>query len=152
MSDPQQQPHRLPPYMSQQPSGQPEHQGHAAQGYALNAQSPQPGRTALTSTNPAGRAGLIIGLVGLVIGVLVNLFVQVMIRTGGFAVVSIFSTFGSLIAFAAALTALILGLVGLRRIGAPHGAAGIAAGLGIAGVVNILFGFIISGMDWLLYF
>lgn len=130
MSDPRQPSHpqhQVPPYISQS--------------------SPAP-----TNTNPAGRAGLIIGLVGLAIGVLVNVFVQVLIRTGGFTVASIFSTLGSLLAFAAALTALILGLVGLKRIGAPHGAAGIAAGLGIAGVVTILFSLIISAMDWLLYF
>ncbi len=164
MSDPQQHPgipHQIPPYVSQPQSGQPQPphsshqqyaQQHATQGYILNGQSAQPGQPLTTNTNTAGRAGLIVGLIGLAIGIFANLIVQALIRTSGYGALSMFSGVGSLLAFAAALAALILGLIGLRNPSAPHGAAGIATGLGIAGVVNILFGFIVSTAGAFFYF
>lgn len=164
MSDPQQHPgnpHQIPPYVSQPQSGQPQPphssyqqyaQQHATQGYILNGQSAQITQTAGTATNTAGRAGVIVGLVGLAIGIFSNLVVQVLIRTSGYGALSMFSGVGSLLAFAAALAALILGLIGLRNPTAPHGAAGIATGLGIAGVVNILLGFIVSTAGAFFYF
>ncbi|GEK85744.1 hypothetical protein [Microbacterium aerolatum] len=164
MSDPQQHPgnpHQIPPYVSQPQSGQPQPphsshqqyaQQHATQGYILNGQSTQITQPAGTATNTAGRAGLIVGLIGLAIGIFSNLVVQALIRTSGYGALSMFSGVGSLLAFAAALAALILGLIGLRNPSAPHGAAGIATGLGIAGVVNILFGFIVSTAGAFFYF
>lgn len=164
MSDPQQHPgnpHQIPPYVSQPQSGQPQPphpshqqhaQQHATQGYILNGQTAQITQPAGTAANTAGRAGVIVGLIGLAIGIFSNLVVQALIRTSGYGALSMFSGVGSLLAFAAALAALILGLIGLRNPSAPHGAAGIATGLGIAGVVNILFGFIVSTAGAFFYF
>lgn len=157
MSDPRQHPHRIPPYASQQPAGQPGQPGqpgqhpqqHASQGYVLNGQSLG---AAPATGNPAGRAGLIIGLIGLAIGIVMNVAVQVMVRTGGYAAFSILNGAAALVTFAATLAALILGLVGLRRAGAPLAAAGIATGLGIAGVVGIGVNFIVSSFSMLLYY
>lgn len=171
MSDPQQpshDPHRLPPYASQQPqpgypgqapqpgypnqSSQPVYRQPAQQGYVLNGQSAQAGPASPTNTNPAGRAGLIIGLVGLGIGLLTSVIFQVVLHTNGIGTVGIINALGSLLTFVAALAALILGIIGLRKAGAPHGSAGIAAGLGIAGTVGIAFSYLINTVGALLAF
>jgi len=163
MSDPQQSahnPHQVPPYVSQQaqPGGHPGqapsagHREPAAQGYILNGQSSPAASTASTDANPAGRAGLIIGLVGLGLGLLTTLAVQIFIRTDAYPAVGMINALGSLLTFAAALAALILGFVGLRKAGAPHGSAGIAAGLGIAGVAGIAFSFLVNTAGALLSF
>ncbi len=139
MSDPQQparNQHQVPPYISQQ------------------SQTGYPGQPARqpTTGNPAGRAGLIIGLIGLTVGVVTNLIVQMMIRTDGYMIISLISGVGALLGFVLALAALILGIIGLRRPDAPHGTAGIATGLGIAGVVGIALNYLFSLIGSLLNF
>lgn len=128
MTDPQQTP--PPPYAAVRPQ-QP-------------AYAPTPNAHAPGATNPAGKIGFIIGLVSLVVSLLTSVIVQVMIRTNSYMVISTVSAIGSLIAFAASLAALILGIVGLRKPGLPHGLAGIATGLGIAGVVSGVFTFLLN--------
>lgn len=159
MSDPQQpahNPNQVPPYAQQQPQQQRppaaypgQHQPgyqqqtphqNAAQGYVLNGQPPQ--ATQPTSNiNPVGRAGLILGLIAIAIAVVNNIVLQVLIASSAYSgySFSLVSGVGTFLTFAAALTALILGLIGIRRVGAPHAAAGIAAGIGIAQVVGIAF-------------
>ena len=159
MSDPQQpahNPNQVPPYAQPQqqqqrpPAAYPgQHQPgyqqqrphqNAAQGYVLNGQSPQ--ATQPTShTNPVGRAGLILGLIAIAIAVVNNIVLQVLIASSAYSgySFSLVSGVGTFLTFAAALTALILGLIGIRRVGAPHAAAGIAVGIGIAQVVGIAF-------------
>ena len=105
-----------------------------------------------TDSNPPGRIGLIIGLAGLVISLLSNVVVQIMIRTSDYALIGLVSGALAVVAFLASLAALIFGIVGLRRAGAPHGLAGIATGLGIAGVVGAGFAFIINAVSSLFYF
>lgn len=161
MSDPQQpahNPHQVPPYVSQsqqngypgQSPQQPAYPQPAAQGYILNGQNSHPASAAPMTANPAGRAGLILGLVGLGLSLLTTLAVQIFIRTDAYPAVGMINALGSLLTFAAALAALILGFVGLRKAGAPHGSAGIAAGLGIAGVVGIAFSFLVNTVGALL--
>jgi hypothetical protein len=173
MSDPQHP--QVPPYVLQQPAfpdqphypAQPpagaQQAGHprqTAQGYVLNGQSLQPGQPAYAgasraAVNPAGRAGLILGLIAIAISLVGSIAIQVLLRSnayGGYALYNVVSGIGSLIAFAAALAALILGLIGIRRAGAPHAAAGIAVGIGIAQVASIAFGFLSSTIGAFLYF
>lgn len=87
---------------------------------------------------------MIIGIVGLVVNVLTTVFIQMAVRSLGYQIVTITAGVVGLLGFFAALAALILGLVGLKRIGAPHGQAGIAVGLGIAGVTGGVVSFLIS--------
>ncbi|MGO2931697.1 hypothetical protein [Microbacterium sp.] len=127
-----------PPYSQQTPQQRP-HQN-AAQGYVLNGQPPQ--ATQPTSNiNPVGRAGLILGLIAIAIAVVNNIVLQVLIASSAYSgySFSLVSGVGTFLTFAAALAALILGLIGIRRVGAPHAAAGIAVGIGIAQVVGIAF-------------
>jgi len=160
MSDPQQparNPHQVPPYAAQsqpgypgapqQPAPQQAHQGFQLNGQTLPAsqQNTQPG-------NPPGKVGLIIGLVGLVLGVVINLVVQIMLRNDGYMVGSFIAGIGSLFSFVIAVAALIFGLIGLRRPNAPHAAAGIATGIGLAGAVSIIFNFIINAIGTALYY
>lgn len=98
-----------------------------------------------TATNTPGRIGFIVGLVGLGIGLLSSAIVQIIIRSPlsamdfNYAIINIINGFGSFLALAASLVALILGIVGLRKAGFPHAQAGIATGLGIAGVTGGVF-------------
>lgn len=158
MSDPQQfsNQHRVPPYVSQQPQrhgSQPQQQPHASQGYVLNGQSSGPAAPNTGApTNSTGRAGLIIGLVAIALSIATTVAVQVAIRSDGYMLVSFVSGIGSLLAFASGLAALILGLIGLRRPGLPHAAAGIATGIGIAQVVGIASSYLINTFGALLHF
>ncbi|MGO3232986.1 MAG: hypothetical protein ACTIKT_05900 [Microbacterium sp.] len=140
MSDPQQpahNPNQVPPYAQPQ---QQTPQQNAAQGYVLNGQFPQ-GTQPTSTTNPVGKAGLILGLIAIAIAVVNNIVLQVLIASSAYSgySFSLVSGVGTFLTFAAALTALILGLIGIRRVGAPHAAAGIAAGIGLAQVVGIAF-------------
>lgn len=149
MSDPQQpahNPNQVPPYAQQPPYShqtpqQQTPQQNAAQGYVLNGQFPQ-GAQPTSTTNPVGKAGLILGLIAIAIAVVNNIVLQVLIASSaysGYSFYTLVSGVGTFLTFAAALTALILGLIGIRRVGAPHAAAGIAAGIGLAQVVGIAF-------------
>lgn len=164
MSDqqPAQGPHEVPPHVSsappyaQQPGvQQPDVQQPGVQQpgtpgqYTYVAPQQPPGTTA---ANPAGRASLILGLVSIGLGILIDILIQVMIRTDGYMVVSVVSGVGSLLAFLTALAALIIGLIGIRRPGVPHVAAGIGAGIGIAGVLGIASSYLIGTVGSLLFF
>ncbi|MGO2747599.1 hypothetical protein [Microbacterium sp.] len=147
MSDPQQpaqNPHHLPPYISQQPQG-----GYPAQqpqaGYPAQDPAPRTG-------NPAGRIGLILGIVALGINVVTSIVFQIMIRTDGYRLYGLINGVGAFLAFAAGLAALICGFVGLRRSGTPQAAAGIAAGIGIAVVAGTAFSFMINSVGSLMPF
>ncbi|GGD64883.1 hypothetical protein [Microbacterium murale] len=178
MSDPQQSP--VPPYA--QSAGQPPQPAyppqpttsgapapsaqHYYQGGAQPPQYSQPqyaqpqyGQPAYASaasgradTNTPGRIGFIVGLVGLAFSLLTNVIIQIMIRSAGYQLIGLVSGALSVITFLAALTALILGIIGLRRAGEPHGLAGIATGLGGAGVVGAGFSFILNAVSSFLYF
>ena len=87
---------------------------------------------------------MIIGIIGLAIGLLMTVFVQVGVRTLGYEFVMIVAGAVGLFGFIAAVAALILGLFGLKRSGAPHGQAGIAVGLGISGATSGVVTFLIS--------
>lgn len=169
MSDPQQpahNPHQVPPYVSQpQTTGYPgqfpqQQQTHAVpqqttEGYVLNGQPSHPGGPSARSGNPAGRAGLILGIIAIAITIVNNIVLQVLIRTSEYSAYSVYglvSGVGALLAFAAALAALTLGIVGVRRIGAPHAVAGIAIGIGIAEIVGIGFSFLVNTIGSFLYF
>lgn len=162
--------HQVPPYASSSPGAypqpaqqqpvqqrpvpqQPVPQQPAAQGYVLNGHSAHPAQSSAPATgNPAGTTGLILGVIAIVISIASNLVVQSMIYTDGYSSVMLISGFGSLLAFVAGLAALILGLVGLRRPGAPHAAAGIAVGIGIAQVVGILSNYLVNFAATMLHF
>lgn len=146
-----------PTYSGQPSAGQPS-AGQPVQpttGYTLNGHSPQPGYPsggASTNANPPGRLGFIIGLVGLGVGLLFTVIFQVIVRSGGWEVASVVSGLGSVLAIVAAILALIFGINGLRREGAPHGQAGIAVGLGIAGITSGVFAFLINAVSSLFYY
>lgn len=175
MSDPQQSP--VPPYA--QSAGQPPQPAYPPQPttsgapapsaqhyYQGGAQPPQPhyaqpqyGQPAYasatsgpTASNTPGRIGFIVGLVGLALSLLTNIIIQIMIRSAGYQLIGLVSGALSVITFLAALTALVLGIIGLRRAGEPHGLAGIATGLGGAGVVGAGFSFILNAVSSFLYF
>lgn len=122
---------------TQQPYGQP--------AYPSAARGP-------SGANTPGRIGFVIGLVGLFLGLLSSVIIQIMIRTSDYQLISLISGAFAVITFLAALAALIFGIVGLRRPGAPHGLAGIATGLGGAGVVGAGFSFILTAFSAVLYF
>lgn len=167
MSDPQQP--QVPPYAPQMPpQGFPDQPHHPAQppsaqyaaprqpaqGYVLNGQSMQTAPSGATA-NPAGRTGLILGFVALAILLVTSILVQVLIRTADYSMFGAYSVvngIGSLLALGAAVAALILGLIGIRRVGAPHAAAGVAVGIGIAQIISILFGWLSTVVGSFLYF
>ncbi|MGM7678653.1 hypothetical protein [Microbacterium sp. A94] len=148
MSD-QQQP-QLPPYAGQHPRpGAPLQKpaaGHQYYAAAHPQQQPAPG-----TANIFGRVGLIFGVAGLAIGAIATIAIQATYRSLGFGVASFLSGFGSLAAFIAAAVALVLGIIGMKCIGAPHGQAGIAVGLGIAGVAGGIIGAVIALLAPLFY-
>ena len=80
---------------------------------------------------------------------------QVLIRAADYSMFGAYSVvngIGSLLALGAAVAALILGLIGIRRVGAPHAAAGVAVGIGIAQIISILFGWLSTVVGSFLYF
>jgi hypothetical protein len=166
MSDPQQPP--VPPYPSapqppasggHPPYGVPQQQptqpySAQPQGYAPTGYPAQPGYPAAGASgtgNPPGRIGFIVGLIGLALGLVFSIASQAMIRTGSYEAIGLVGGLGNILSLLAAVAALILGIVGLRRPGAPHGQAGIAVGLGIAGTVSGIFGVLIGALTSLLY-
>ncbi|WP_460781238.1 hypothetical protein [Microbacterium shaanxiense] len=119
---------------------------------AQYAQPGHAGASSPSSSNAPGRIGFIIGLIGLAVGLLSNVIVQIMIRSADYALIGLVSGGFSVVAFLASLAALIFGIVGLRRVGAPHGLAGIATGLGGAGVIGAGFAFILNAVSSIFYF
>ncbi|WP_307359465.1 hypothetical protein [Microbacterium murale] len=177
MSDPQQP--QIPPYASN--PGQPPQPGYPApgtpaptahhyyQGGAPQAPPAQPQYTqpqqaqygqpvyspaasGPADSNTPGRIGFIIGLIGLAVSLLTNVIIQIMIRSADYQLIGLVSGALSVLTFLASLAALIFGLIGLRRVGAPHGLAGIATGLGGAGVVGAGFTFILNAVSSVFYF
>jgi len=154
MTDPQQ-PH-LPPYASNapQPSGYPAQAAPAAQQQPYYAPAAP---IAASATNAAGRIGFILGLVGLGVGLLTSAIVQIVLRSPisavgfDYAMITLINGAGSLLAFIAAVAALVFGLIGIRKVGAPHAQAGIATGLGLAGVVGGMFTFLLTAASPLFY-
>lgn len=140
---PAQNPPQLPPYASQPPQtgypGQPPQMGY-------------PGQQPATNVNAAGKAGLILGIAALGANIITSIVFQFMIRGDAYQLYGVVNGVGSLLAFAAALAALVLGLIGLRRHDAPKGIAGIATGIGLAVVVGIVFGFLVNAVGSLMYF
>ena len=129
----------VPPYAHIPQQGQGGYPGQAG---------PPAGQTAV---NTPGRLGFILGVVGLGVGLLTTAIVQVIIRSPGslgmdfgYAIIGVVNGAGAFIALAASLAALILGIIGLRKAGAPHAQAGIATGLGISGVVGGIFTFLLT--------
>jgi len=110
----------------------------------LNGQSAEYSQAPARPVNVPGRIGFILGLVGLGLGLMTNVLMQSMIRSGDYQIVSVISGPVSIFVFIAAVLALVFGLIGLNRPNAPHAQAGIATGLGIAGVTSGLFSFLSS--------
>lgn len=160
MSDPQQPP--LPPYGSNepqpaQPAGYPtqpaaaSQQPHAQPVYAQPAYSPS-APTSPTDSNPMGRIGLIFGIVSVGLQVLLNVMIQIMIRSNGYQIISVISGVFSVIIFLAGVGALVFGILGIKRVGAPHAVAGIATGLGIAIVVGAGMNFVFNAISMMMAF
>jgi len=126
--------HRLPPYVPQQP--------HPA-GYPVP-QSTQPVQPASSNVNAAGRVALILGIIALGINIIMSILFQVLVRTDGYQLYGIVDGVGSLLSFAAALAAIIVGFSALRRRGASQVSAGIAIGIGLTIAVSRVFGFVTS--------
>ncbi|MGM7670491.1 hypothetical protein [Microbacterium sp. A93] len=146
MSDPQQPP--LPPYVSpagRQP-GHPAQSSTAAQPY-YQSQPQQPAHPGASGRNTPGRVGFIFGLLGLGLSLVSGIVVQLTINSDNFFLISLFASIGVVLVFCAALAALISGIVGLRRLDAPHGQAGIAVGLGIAGVASGVVSFLVGTLS-----
>ncbi|WP_426187346.1 hypothetical protein [Microbacterium sp. TWP3-1-2b2] len=168
MSDPQQP--QVPPYASNAPqppqagyptqqtpspapapTAQHHYQGGAPQPQYAQPQYAQPAYASTaarpTDSNTPGKIGFIIGLVGLGLGLLQNVIVQIMIRSQAYDLINLISGVLSVIVFLAAAAALAFGIIGLKRVGAPHALAGIATGLGGAGVIGTGFSFIIFSVS-----
>ena len=150
MSSPQQPP--LPPYASNghhpaQPSAQP------AAPYQQPPAAPYQQQTATGEAvdNPLGRIAFILGLVTLGLNVVTTIAFQILIRTTGAMLGSAISSVGSLLVLAVGISALVFGLIAIRRPG-PHALAGIGAGVGIAVCVSIVASFLISTVSSALYF
>lgn len=155
MSDPQQP--QNPPYASQpaqqqppryapQPQAQPAYAQPAPGGYGQPPHTPAPAPSQ-TGANSMGKIGFILGLVSIGVQVLLNLIIQIMIRSNGYQLISIFSGIFSVLIFFTGVGALVFGLIGIKRPGAPHALAGIATGLGIAIVVGVVMNFIFSTIN-----
>lgn len=128
-----------------------------AYGYAAQGQ-PAPGGYPATypaqpgATNTPGRAGMIVGLAALALGIVLNIAVQLLYYTDGWQTGEILTLLNSVVTLGGGIAALVLGLIGLRRKGAPHAAAGIATGLGIAAVVSALYSLLVSFLYQVLYY
>lgn len=103
------------------------------------------------SGNSAGKIGFIVGLVSLGLSLLIPLIMQFLYRSDGWQAAQILNGANLFISLIGSAAALVLGIIGLRRRGAPHGMAGIAVGLGIAGVAGALVSMLIGAFSWVLY-
>ncbi len=165
MSDPQQQP-SVPPYSSGQPQpypapqapppgyigapAQPVHQPIAPAPTGTPAQAYPAASAPATATNAPGRIGFILGLAGIVVGFLFSLIAQFTLIVSGYRHYESYSALygvGNFLALLLSIGALVFGIVGLRRAGAPLALAGIATGLGIAGVSGALLGYLLVGLN-----
>jgi len=127
------------PYAGQQPyGGQPYY-------------SPSTAPSGSGSGNTAGKIGFIVGLVSLGLSLLITLIMQFLYRSDGWQAAQILNGANLFISLIGSAAALVLGIIGLRRRGAPHGMAGIAVGLGIAGVAGALVSMLIGAFSWVLY-
>lgn len=150
MSEPQQPPppphvpgdHGYPP-AAPQPAYPPAHTpqaGYPQPGYPQVGQ-PQPGYPAYGTPapaapgNPLGRAAFLIALITFGIGLLGTVAVPLLYSTTGYGAIEIITGASGLITLLGYGTALVLGIVGLRR-PAPHVLAGIAIGIAGSGVVG----------------
>lgn len=156
MSDPQH--HSVPPYISS--TGQPGQPPYATgvpaippAGYPLGTHPAQPtyaASTAAPATNGPGRIGFVIGLISLAVGLFSSVIVQSMYLMGAWDTAPIINGLSLFLTFAGSVLALVFGLIALRRQGVAHGQAGIAVGLGIAGVAAALMSVLYSAFGWLL--
>ena len=150
MSEPQQPP--LPPHVpgdhgyppaAPQPAYPPAHTPQASYpqpGYPQVGQA-QPGYPAYGTPasaapgNPLGRAAFLIALITFGIGLLGTVAGPLLYFTTGFGAIEIISGASGLITLLGYGTALVLGIIALRR-AAPHLLAGIAIGIAGSGVVG----------------
>ncbi|WP_300266627.1 hypothetical protein [Microbacterium sp.] len=158
MSDPQQP--QNPPYASQPAQQQPPQYApqqqaqpayaHPAQptpgGYGQPSYTPAP-TPSQTGANPMGKIGFILGLVSIGVQVLLNLIIQIMIRSDGYQLISLFSNIFSIVIFLTGVGGLVFGLIGIKRPGAPHALSGIAAGIGITIVIGAGMNFIFAAIN-----
>jgi len=153
------QPHQAPPAapapQQYQPQAQQAPQQQAPQTQAFASYGQQQGYAAAApaaGTNTPGRVGFFLGLGGLALGLLINFIGTLFLRTmSGFGVYSTLTSITGILTFLIAIGALVFGIIGLKR-PAPHGQAGIAVGLGIAGVASGLYSFMYMIFSPLFYY
>jgi hypothetical protein len=99
-----------------------------------------------STTNPAGRISLVLGVVAVAVSI-VSTFIQAMLLRQGWSP----TTFGlvsgtaSLVGAGVAIGAVVLGIIGLRNPG-PKGAAGAGTGIGASYLVGILSSTLVWGL------
>lgn len=116
------------------------------QGYAAAA-------PAAGGTNTPGRVGFFLGIGGLALGIILNFIATLILRSStgtSFGAYSAITSIGGILTLLLAIAALVFGIIGLKR-PAPHGQAGIATGLGIAGVASGLYTFMFTILGGLFY-
>lgn len=128
----------------------PQNFAHGPYGHASYAQPPHPS-SAPTPTNLPGRVGFIIGIVALALGFAASLSVQSLYRLGAWDIAPFLNGASLLLTFVGSALALVFGIIGLRRPQSPHALAGIAVGLGIAGVASGLLNIFLGAFGWLFY-
>ncbi len=99
-----------------------------------------------------GRIGLIFGLVSIGLEVVMNVIIQVLIRTNNYYMINLFSSVVTVIILLVAVGALVFGLIGIKRVGAPHAAAGIATGIGIAVVIGVGVNFVLNALNMAFFY
>lgn len=123
-----------PPQAPQTQAEQPFH-GATASGGPLGAPA--------TSGNPLGRIALIVAAITLGIDLILTPVAQFIIMSGGYYFAGPIALLSGLITFAGAATALVIGIIALRR-PAPHALAGIAVGISAVLIANVLVGSFMS--------
>lgn len=120
----------------------------APQGYPTGAYAPQAGFEPASTAEPRdlGRVGMFVGLIGLGADILFSLISQVLTRSlhNTFEIYRVVDGISTFLTFAAAALALIFGLIALRRPFGSRAQAGVAVGLGIAGLVSAFY--------WVMFF
>lgn len=104
-------------------------------------------------TNSPGRVGFLLGIGGLALGMLMNVIATMVLRSSSatnFGVYSTLTSISGIVTLLLSIGALVFGLIGLKR-PVPHGQAGIAVGLGIAGVAGGVYAFMFTVLGGLFY-
>ena len=112
--------------------------------------NPYPSQTPVdTSVNPAGRVSLILAISVVIVGLIqqaLSYFLPLLFSNlaMGYSTLGVAFAGISLVVGVLSAVALITGIIGLRRVGAPKAAAGAGTAIGASSLLSVLVGFVLQ--------